>query len=329
MASTPSINPCQLSARNTEGGMRFDSVLFATLDALEEAKIPFALIGGVAASGLGRPRSTHDIDLFLRPEDADSALRVLASRGFRTEIFDIEWLFKAFKEDILVDIIFKSEGEMYFDEEVQSHVKLMDYHGRKVPVVSPEDLTVIKCAVHYEGGPHHWHDALAILANATIDWNYLVKRARKASRRVLSLLLYAQSNDILIPNWVVTHLFEHLYGDGSKKSITQGGQSAMAKPPTLVRPAQAVWARAQGSSSAPEYLIAHVREALAEDGRTAQQDLKIFVSGKQIVVKGDCISEERRRAIEEVVRNVAPDYEVSNQVRVTTISVPERIEEIS
>lgn len=47
MASTPSINPCQLSARNTEGGMRFDSVLFATLDALEEAKIPFALIGEI------------------------------------------------------------------------------------------------------------------------------------------------------------------------------------------------------------------------------------------------------------------------------------------
>jgi len=318
MASTPSINPSQVSARNTEGGVRFDSVLFATLDALEEAKIPFALIGGIAASGLGRPRSTHDIDIFLSPEDADGALKVLSERGFRTEKFDIEWLFKAFKEDILVDIVFKSEGEMYFDEEVQAHRKIMDYHGRKVPVVSPEDLIVIKCAVHYEGGPHHWHDALALLANATIDWNYLMKRSRKASRRVLSLLLYAQSNDILIPNWAVTHLYEHLFGEGSKAGITRG--ASVGQMPSLVSPK---------SKHAPEYLVAHLREALAEDGRTAQQDLKILVSGNQVTVKGDFHSEERRRAIEDVVHRVAPEHEISNQVRVAEVTGPELAEEIS
>jgi hypothetical protein len=326
MASTPSMNPTQVSARNTEGGARFDGVLFATLDALESARIPFALIGGVAASSLGRPRSTHDIDLFVRPEDAEAVLQTLSQKGFRTEKFDIEWLFKAFKEDILVDIIFRSEGEMYFDEEVQCHRKLIEYHGRQVPVVSPEDLIVIKCAVHYEGGPHHWHDALAILANATIDWNYLLKRARKASRRVLSLLMYAQSNDILIPNWVVTHLYEHLFGGGNKAGITMGG-SVSSVPharsggrPNLVAGHQPM---------APEYLVAHLREALAEDGRTAQQDLKIVVSGNQVVVKGDCQTEERRIAIEEVIHSIAPQIEVSNHVRVAPMSGPDRVEEIS
>jgi osmotically-inducible protein OsmY len=256
-------------------------------------------------------------------------LRVLSEHGFRTEKFDIEWLFKAFRDDILVDIIFKSEGEMYFDEEVQGHRKMMEYHGRKVPVVSPEDLIIIKCAVHYEGGPHHWHDALAILANATIDWNYLIKRARKASRRVLSLLLYAQSNDILIPNWAISQLYDHLFGEGSKRSVTQGAQLGITSPsliaPTLVH-------KANGGSKpaiAPEYLVAHLREALAEDGRTAQQDLKIFVNGNQVIVKGDCLSEDRRRAIDDVVRTVAPNHEISNQVRVATVTGPERAEEIS
>lgn len=323
MASTPSINPSQVSARRTEGGARFDSVLFATLDALEEANIPFALIGGVAASGLGRPRSTHDIDIFVRPEDADSTLDVLGKRGFRTEKFDIEWLFKAFKDDILVDIIFKSEGEMYFDEEVQAKRKLMDYHGRKVPVVSPEDLVVIKCAVHYEGGPHHWHDALAILANATIDWNYLLKRSRKASRRVLSLLLYAQSNDILIPNWAVSHLYDHLFLDDTKRgtnSVHLHSAQPVRPDSHLVRPAAA---------PAPDYLVAHIHQALAEDGRTAQQDLKVLVSDNQIVVRGECNSDEKRRSIEEVVRYVAPHHEVSNQVRIAPVRGPELAEEIS
>lgn len=321
MASTPSMNPSQVSARQTEGGARFDVALFATLDALEEAKIPFALIGGVATSGLGRPRSTHDIDIFVSPENAEATLQVLSKKGFRTEKFDIEWLFKAFKEDILIDIIFKSEGEMYFDDEVRAHRKWIDYHGRKIPVVSPEDLIIIKCAVHYEGGPHHWHDALAILANAPIDWEYLVKRSRKASRRALSLLLYAQSNDILIPNWVIARLYDHLFGTDSHRSAAQ-----KIEPVKAIAPAPSLQSH---SGKAPEYLVAHIREALAEDGRTAQQDLKILVSGNQVVVKGDCASHDRKRAIEEVIKVVAPEHQIANHVRVTSITGPELAEEIS
>jgi hypothetical protein len=323
MANTPSINPTQVSARKTEGGARFDSALFATLDAMEEANIPFAMIGGVAAAGLGRPRSTHDIDVFVSPENAEATIQVLAKKGFRTEKFDIEWLFKAFKDDILIDIIFKSEGEMYFDEEVQAKRKWIEYHGRNIPVVSPEDLIVIKCAVHYEGGPHHWHDALAILANAAIDWEYLLKRSRKASRRVLSLLLYAQSNDILIPTWVIARLYDFLFGaqaarPAGKPESTQPGK---AEPMQAAKPAT-------GAGKAPEYLVAHIREALAQDGRTAQQDLKVVVSGNQVVVKGDCASSDRKRAIEEVVRVVAPEHEVANQVRVSPVTGPEITEEI-
>jgi hypothetical protein len=316
------MNPSQVSARQTESGARFDGALFATLDALEEANIPFALIGGVAASGLGRPRSTHDIDIFVSPENAEATLQVLGKKGFRTEKFDIEWLFKAFKEDILIDIIFKSEGEMYFDEEVRAKRQWIDYHGRRIPVVSPEDLIIIKCAVHYEGGPHHWHDALAILANAQLDWEYLVKRSRKASRRALSLLLYAQSNDILIPNWVVARLYEHLFDADSHRVLKM--EAPRAAPAAAAAPS----AHSHGGK-APEYLVAHIREALAEDGRTAQQDLKILVSGRQVVVKGDCASADRKKAIEEVIRVVAPEHEVSNHVHVTAITGPEPAEEIS
>ncbi len=317
MASTPSINPSQISARNTEGGARFNAVLFAALDALEEAKIPFALIGGIAASGLGRPRSTHDIDFFVRPEDAEATLNALGAKGFRTEKTDIEWLFKAFQDDILVDIIFKSKGEIYFDEEMHGHCKPVEFHGRKVPLVSPEDLTIIKCAVHTEGGPHHWHDALAILSHATIDWDYLLKRARRAPRRLLALLLYAQSSDILIPNYVIASLYDYIFTkEGTKVpvQILHKAAVSLSHPP---------------ESRPPEYIVAHIRDALAEDERTAQQDLKILLSGKKLLVKGDCPTEERCRAIEEVIRSIAPDYEINNQVRVFAMPAPDRAEEIS
>jgi hypothetical protein len=95
------------SARKTEVGEKFNRTLFSALDALEESKIDYALIGGVATSGLGRPRATHDIDIFVRPEDAGAALSALARHDFKTEKTDTAWLFKAWKEDILVDVIFK------------------------------------------------------------------------------------------------------------------------------------------------------------------------------------------------------------------------------
>jgi hypothetical protein len=320
MASTPSMNPSQVSARQTESGARFDSVLFSTLDALEEAKIPFALIGGVAASGHGRPRSTHDIDVFVRPEDADATLMALEKYGFRTEKTDMEWLFKGFKHDILVDVIFKSRGEIYFDEEMQAHRKMVDYHGRKVPLVSPEDMAIIKCAVHTEVGPHHWHDALAILSHAAIDWNYLLRRARRAPRRLLALLIYAQSTDILIPNYVITSLYEYIFGDEGKR---RSNIAPAASPPA---PSSE---KSSHPPVAPEYLVGHLRQALAEDPRTAQQDLKVLISGRQILVKGDCPSYERAQAVADVVRAHAPDYEINNQVRVAPMPSPERTEEIS
>ncbi len=320
MANTPSINPSQISARNTAEGDRFNVVLFSTLDGLEETGIPFAFIGGVAASGLGRPRSTHDIDIFVRPEDAEAVLRALAKKDFRTEKFDIEWLFKAFKDEILVDIVFRSKGDIYFDEEMQAHCRLVDFHGRKIPVVSPEDLVIIKCAVHYEGGPHHWHDALAILSHANMDWNYLLRRARRAPRRLLSLLIYAQSSDILIPNHVIAHLYEYIFGGDPKLSVARNSPLRAAATPTK---------QTSSDAQTPDYLIAHVCEALKEDGRTAQQDLRVLLNGRQLVVRGDAPSEASRTAIDEVIAAAAPGYEIANHVRVAPLSGPESAEEIS
>ena len=44
-----------------------------------------------------------------------------------------------------------------------------------------------------------------------LDWNYLLRRARKAPRRVLSLLVYAHSLDMAVPNYVVRTLFQEIY----------------------------------------------------------------------------------------------------------------------
>ena len=78
---------------------------------------------------------------------------------------------------------------------------------------APEDLLVVKAIVASEHVPQHWYDALAIVGRGDLDWDYLVARAsRHGVRRVVSLLLYAQSNDIAVPPRPVRELFALLYG---------------------------------------------------------------------------------------------------------------------
>lgn len=187
----------------------FLAALDETVGALAEDEIPYLFMGGIASACWGRPRWTHDIDLFVTPQDARRVLDALARRGFETEETFPDWLFKASKHGQLIDIIFRSMGDIYVDDEMLRRAQHRDFMGRTLSIIPPEDLLVIKALVHGEHMPRHWYDALALLATCEeLDWEYVVRRARKGVRRVLSLLLYAQSNDLVVPWKPVRELFK-------------------------------------------------------------------------------------------------------------------------
>jgi predicted nucleotidyltransferase len=186
----------------------FLEVLGEAVRALEGHQVPYVMIGGIASTILGRPRWTRDLDLFVRQEDALRSLQALGEAGFSTQRTDPFWLYKAIKRGVLVDVIFRSTGDIYLDEEMLARSRVEEFKGQRVRVLAPEDLLVIKAVVHDEKTPRHWYDALGIIGHSDLDWDYLLRRSRRAARRVLSLLLYAQSNDLLVPQGVVRQLFE-------------------------------------------------------------------------------------------------------------------------
>ncbi len=196
--------------RCTENGL-FEQVLGEVVAALDDGGAEYVLMGGIASTGLGRPRWTHDIDVFVRPTGADRALDALAAAGFETERTDPAWLFKGFKHGVLVDVIFHSTGGFYLDDEMLARSVERQFLGHRLRLIAPEDLLVIKAAVHDEHGPRHWHDALGVIGVNDLDWDYLLRRARRAPRRVLSLLVYAHSLDINVPNHVVRELYRQIY----------------------------------------------------------------------------------------------------------------------
>lgn len=187
------------------------AVFAEAVGALEEAGVDYALIGGLASSVYGRPRWTADIDFFVDPREAQPALEALGGAGFETEQTNPHWIFKARKDTINVDLIFWVTGDIYFDEEMRERVTVEEVQGTLVRIAPPEDLVVIKALAHDEQTPRHWHDALAIIGSAPLDWDYLVRRAKHGARRVLSLLVYAQSNDLVLPDTPIRALYEAIY----------------------------------------------------------------------------------------------------------------------
>lgn len=196
----------------------FLDVLKRCVEAFGREDVPYAVMGGLASAVLGRDRWTHDIDVFVAPGDAGRALAALAEAGFRTQRTNPNWLFKGITDGVLVDVLFKAKGDLTFDRDMQARSTMREFNGQPLRVLAPEDLIVIKALVHDEDTPRHWHDALGVIAAAELDWEYLLRRAVHGPRRVLSLLLYAESVDLLVPQDVVRDLFGRIYASGRGSS---------------------------------------------------------------------------------------------------------------
>jgi predicted nucleotidyltransferase len=192
-----------------DDGDLFLRVLDEALAALRDAEIAFLLIGGIGSAVYGRDRGTRDIDLFVRPEAARKVLGVLDGRGFETREVAEYWLSKAVKHGVLVDVIFRSTRDILLGDEMLERSRLMPFRGRMVPVAPPEDLVIMKASAMTEDTSRYWYDAAAILANSDLDWDYLVARARQhGPRRILSLLLFATSIDIVVPAEPIQTLYD-------------------------------------------------------------------------------------------------------------------------
>ena len=188
-------------------------VVFAeAVDALEACDVPYVVIGGLASSALGRPRATGDIDILVTPQDAHRALQVLGQAGFDTDEINPHWLFKAIKQGVLVDLLFKMKGDIYLDAEMLARATVREVHGHPARVIPAEDIVVVKAIAHDEESSRHWYDALGVVAGGGLDWDYLVRRAAKGPRRVLSLLLYATSVDLVVPPGVIGRLYDCVRG---------------------------------------------------------------------------------------------------------------------
>src|SRR5437763_9924111 len=105
---------------------------------LQEAGVPFVLGGGLACWARGGPRTEHDVDFLVKPEDAARAQQALAQAGMRTENPPEGWLLKAYDDRLLVDLIFDPQNGP-IDNALFDRAGDLEVHAMRLKVASLED----------------------------------------------------------------------------------------------------------------------------------------------------------------------------------------------
>jgi len=168
--------------------------------ALREADVPFLLGGGLAAWARGGPESDHDLDLMVRPEDAEPAIKAVQEAGFRIENPPEEWLYKAWDGDVLLDIIFEPSGGPV-DDAMFERAENLDVNAVTMRVMALEDVMVTKLLSLRE----HEVDYESVLEIARalreqIDWGAVTERTQGSPYARAFFYLAAELDVIEVPD---------------------------------------------------------------------------------------------------------------------------------
>jgi Nucleotidyl transferase of unknown function (DUF2204) len=135
---------------------------------LREAEIPFMLGGSLAFWARGGKETVNDLDLMVKPVDADPALDALAAAGMRTERPPEDWLYKAWDGDVLVDLIFAPSG-IEITDEVIGRSEEIEVAAVRMRVMALEDALLTK---------------LFALGEHDLDYEPLLQTARSIREQV-------------------------------------------------------------------------------------------------------------------------------------------------
>jgi Uncharacterised nucleotidyltransferase len=146
---------------------------------LREADVPFLLGGSFAAWARGGPEPQKDLDLMVKPEDAERALAALTDAGMRSERPPEEWLFKAFHDSVMIDLIFCPAG-LTMTDEVFERAEWISVMSVNTPVMALDDVLTTK---------------LNALDEHTLDYTQLLAIARALREQIDWQLLRARCGD--------------------------------------------------------------------------------------------------------------------------------------
>ncbi|NKY87397.1 BON domain-containing protein [Nocardia veterana] len=257
--------------------------LTRVVNALLAEEVAFAVGGGCAVYARGGPATDHDVDIYIKPADADRAKEILIRAGLRAGHPPEDWLTKVYDGDTLVDLIFRPNYRNV-DDDLLGRASWMRIGPAAAPVLSGTDLMVDKLMVL---DPHRL-DFTRLLAIARdlreqVDW--------RRTRMETAVSPYARAFLALVEDLGIGH----------------GGDDMTHDPDAEVL---------------PQYLVANLRRAFAEDPRTAELGVQVTIRGGVVVLCGEVGSAQQRSDLEDIVRERVPKLRIHNDIRVATAQAP-------
>jgi hypothetical protein len=134
------------------------SALKLSTSTLKADGVPFALGGGYALWVHGGPEPAHDVDVVVPETAVTAALKSLESAGFRIERPPEDWLFKAYLDDGLVDVLHRLTG-VEVDQQLIDSAEEVELLGVRIPVLPPTPIMIAKLRSLSE----HYCDFAALL----------------------------------------------------------------------------------------------------------------------------------------------------------------------
>jgi hypothetical protein len=185
----------------------------SAVDVLLSAGIDF-LVGGAYAMRLhaGVERDTKDLDLFIRPGDAERVIEAFRMAGFRAGYAYSHWLLKVHGAERFLDIIYRAgNGLCDVDDAWFNFATEGEFFGSTLRVCPPEEMIWQKSFIlereRYDGA-----DVQHLLQSCgrELDWDRLLQRFGQdwpvlLSQLVLFRFIYPSEQDA-VPQSVIERL---------------------------------------------------------------------------------------------------------------------------
>ena len=163
---------------------------------LRKNKMKFCLAGGWAVSMIGTARTTMDIDILIVLDEnikkkvvsiLENSFNLIQSHEKEMELNNITiWRnilsLKEKKEPYMLDLL-KADND-YLKTVIERRIEI-DYEGTVIPIISIEDLIIIKLAsfrkqdqvdienLIHSGTPIDWEYLESTIKKSHLDWNFI------------------------------------------------------------------------------------------------------------------------------------------------------------
>ncbi|HEX2921756.1 MAG TPA: nucleotidyltransferase [Bacteroidales bacterium] len=158
-------------------------------------------------------RDTKDLDVFCKSTEYPKIIKFFSELGFKTELTDIRWLAKVFKNDYYIDIIFDTVNHICTVDDTWYEFSVKaEFSGLKVHLIPPEELIWAKIYVQnrerFDGADVNH---LILKTGKTLDWKRLLSRFEQHWHLLLSQLIifqfvYPSDFHEIIPKWLFDEL---------------------------------------------------------------------------------------------------------------------------